>query len=70
MTIKLSFGGCVFDDLNGDGIVLSQDANGVYTDQEEPGLAGVTVRVVDSHGNPVSYLNAAAELITSNTTDS
>ena len=70
MTIKLSFGGCVFDDLNGDGIVLSQDANGVYTDQEEPGLAGVTVRVVDSHGNPVSFLNAAAELITSITTDS
>ncbi|MGD1865623.1 MAG: SdrD B-like domain-containing protein, partial [Phormidesmis sp.] len=43
---------------------------GVYTDQEEPGLAGVTVRVVDSHGNPVSFLNAAAELITSITTDS
>jgi len=70
MSTKLSFGGCVFDDINGDGIVLTQDANGLYTNTEEPGLAGVTVRVVDANGTEVLFINNQNELVSSVTTDS
>jgi len=68
MSNNLSFSGCVFDDLNSDGIVLQRDANGDLTNQEEAGFSGVTVRVLDANGNAVTFQTASGQTVTSTTT--
>ncbi|MEM9148948.1 MAG: SdrD B-like domain-containing protein, partial [Cyanobacteria bacterium P01_F01_bin.3] len=69
MTALFSFDGCVYDDLNGDGIILTKDASGNFTDQEEPGYGGVTVRVIDEHGNAVTFKTADGQDVDSVQTD-
>ncbi len=67
--MSLSFTGCVFDDINADGIVLQRDADGNLTNQEEAGFSGVTIRVVDGDGNIVAFENENGQTVTSTVTN-